>query len=61
MNVRFHIYSIVLTECAGVLALAIARMSYFRQAFGVQAHTVNGYKVIDHSGAIEGFNARLAC
>jgi len=36
-------------------------MSYFRQAFGVQAHTVNGRKVIDHSSAIEGFNARLAC
>src|SRR5712691_447746 len=29
-------------------------------AFGVQVHTVNGRKVIDHDGGIEGFNTRLA-
>ncbi len=29
-------------------------------ACGVAAHTVNGHKVIDHDGGIEGFNTRLA-
>jgi CubicO group peptidase (beta-lactamase class C family) len=29
-------------------------------AFGLQVHTVNGRKVIDHNGGIEGFNTALA-
>ena len=29
-------------------------------AFGLQVHTVNGHKVIDHSGGIEGFSTMLA-
>src|SRR3984893_14112211 len=29
-------------------------------AFGLQVHTVNGRKVIDHGGGIEGFNTTLA-
>src|SRR5262249_19017223 len=29
-------------------------------AFGLQVHTANGHKVIDHSGGIEGFNTLLA-
>src|SRR5579864_7326236 len=29
-------------------------------AFGLQVHTVNGHKVIDHNGGIEGFNTMLA-
>ena len=29
-------------------------------AFGLQVHTVNGHKVIDHAGGIEGFNTMLA-
>ncbi len=29
-------------------------------AFGVGVHTVNGHKVIDHNGGIEGFNTFLA-
>jgi hypothetical protein len=29
-------------------------------AFGLQVHTVNGRKVIDHGGGIEGFNTMLA-
>jgi hypothetical protein len=29
-------------------------------AFGLQVHTVNGQKVIDHSGGIEGFSTMLA-
>jgi CubicO group peptidase (beta-lactamase class C family) len=29
-------------------------------AFGLQVHTVNGRKVIDHSGSIQGFNTMLA-
>jgi CubicO group peptidase (beta-lactamase class C family) len=29
-------------------------------AFGLQVHTANGHKVIDHSGGIEGFNTMLA-
>jgi len=29
-------------------------------AFGLQVHTVNGHRVIDHSGGIEGFSTMLA-
>jgi CubicO group peptidase (beta-lactamase class C family) len=29
-------------------------------AFGLQVHTANGHKVIDHNGGIEGFNTMLA-